>query len=72
MTKDYEMYTDFGNDAIDAIVRSARILKTDWPTVQNDLFELARKFPKDFGEATDTAVREAVYVELGFTTPFYG
>ena len=71
MSKDYGMFTDFGNDAIESIVRSARVLKMDWPTTQNELFELARKFPKDFGEATDTAVRGAVYDELGFKTPFY-
>lgn len=72
MTKDYGMYTDFGNDAIESIVTRARVLKMDWSATQNELFELARKFPKDFGEATDTDVREAVYDELGFTTPFYG
>lgn len=67
----YAMYTDFGNDAVDAIVRSAKVLKMDWPQVYAELVSLAERFPEDFGEATDTAVREVVYSKLGFDTPFY-
>ena len=67
----YAMYTEFGNDAVDAIVRSAKILKMDWPQVLQELQSLADRFPEDFGEATDTAVREVVYNKLGFDTPFY-
>lgn len=67
----YSMYTGFGNDAVDAIVRSAEILKMDWPQVLQELRSLAERFPEDFGEATDTAVREVVYNKLGFDTPFY-
>jgi hypothetical protein len=63
---DYAMFTDAGNDAVDAIVRSARILKLNWDQVCNELYDLSRRFPNDFGEATDTAVREAVYFALGF------
>ena len=65
------MYTGFGNDAVDAIVRSAKVLKLDWPQVLQELRSLADRFPEDFGEATDTAVREAVYITLGFDTDFY-
>ena len=67
----YAMYTGFGNDAVDAIVRSAKVLKMDWPQVLQELRSLAERFPEDFGEATDTAVRESVYDALGFDTPFY-
>lgn len=67
----YAMYTDFGDDAIEAIVRQARILKMSWPQVYAELQSLAKRFPEDFGEATDTAVRECVYIELGFTSDFY-
>jgi hypothetical protein len=67
----YSMYTGFGNDAVDAIVRSAKVLKMDWPQVLQELQSLADRFPEDFGEATDTAVREVVYNKLGFDTPFY-
>jgi hypothetical protein len=62
----YAMFTDAGDDAVDAIVRTARILKLSWPQVEDELRDLARRFPEDFGEATDTAVRESVYVTLGF------
>ena len=67
----YAMYTQFGNDAVDAIVRSAKILKMDWPQVYKELESLANRFPNDFAEATDTMVREMVYDKLGFTTDFY-
>ena len=67
----YSMYTEFGNDAVDAIVRSAKVLKMEWSQVLQELRDLADRFPEDFGEATDTAVRECVYAALGFKTPFY-
>lgn len=70
-TPDYAMFTDAGNDAVDAIVRTAKVLKLSWPQVYNELQSLADRFPKDFGEATDTAVREVVYTRLGFTSNFY-
>jgi hypothetical protein len=71
MDYEYGMFTDFGNDAVHAIVRQALVLNLTWPQVYEELQDLARKFPKDFGEATDTEVRERVYDTLGFRTPFY-
>ena len=68
---DYAMFTEFGNDAVAAIVRQAKALKLSWPQVYAELESLARRFPEDFGEATDTAVRECVYSALGFDTDFY-
>jgi hypothetical protein len=62
----YGMFTDFGNDAVDAIVRSAKVLKMDWTQVVAELQSLADRFPEDFGEATDTMVREMVYDKLGY------
>ena len=67
----YGMFTQFGDDAVEAIVRQARVLNLTWPQVVAELGMLARRFPEDFGEATDTAVREAVYAKLGYTTDFY-
>lgn len=67
----YAMYTEFGDDAVEAIVRSAKVLNLTWPQVLQELRSLAERFPEDFGEATDTAVRECVYDALGFDTPFY-
>lgn len=64
----YGMFTEFGDDAVDAIVRGAKTLNLSWPQVLKELEDLAERFPKDFGEATDTVVREAVYVKLGFTS----
>lgn len=61
---DYGMYTEFGNDAVDAIVRRARILNTSWTAVERDLMALSER--EDFAEAMDTAVREAVYLALDF------
>ena len=63
---DYQMFTDFGNDAVDAVVRRARISNMTWPQVLQELRDLAERFPEDFGEATDTAVREVVYAVLQF------
>lgn len=63
---DYGMFTGAGNEAVHSIVRSARILKLDWGKVYSELESLAERFPDDFGEATDTEVRERVYCVLGF------
>lgn len=63
---DYGMFTDAGNEAVHSIVRMARFLKMSWSKVHSELESLAERFPDDFGEATDTAVREAVYIALGF------
>jgi hypothetical protein len=71
MTNRYEMYTEFGDDAVDAVVRHARVLKLDWPAVYAELETLSHKFDGQFGECMDTAVRESVYDELGFKTKFY-
>lgn len=65
------MFTDFGNDAVEAIVRSAKVLNLDWPKTLAELRSLTDRFPEDFGEATDTAVRECVYTALNFDTEFY-
>ena len=69
--KNFSMYTESGNDAVAAVVREASILQYDWPTTLTALTNLAERFPEDFGEATDTAVRECVYNTLEFNSPFY-
>lgn len=61
---DYQMFTDFGNDAVDAVVRRARMLNMTWPQVLQELHTLSAN--PDFSEATDTAVREVVYSVLQF------
>ena len=60
----YAMFTDAGNQAIDGLVAVAKALELEWNEVARALEVLAEN-PK-FGEATDTAVREAVYCALEF------
>jgi hypothetical protein len=67
--KDYGMYTELGNAAVHALVVSARENKLNWPQTYRALCALGEQ--KEFGEATDTAVREYVYSALNFRTPFY-
>jgi hypothetical protein len=67
--EDYAMFTDLGNAAVHAVVVCARENKLTWPQTQRALNALAEHI--EFGEATDTAVRECVYSALGFRTPFY-
>ena len=67
--KDYAMFTELGNAAVHAVVVSARENKLTWPQTYRALYALSEQ--AEFGEATDTAVRECVYSALGFRTPFY-
>lgn len=63
----YDMFTPAGNAAVHGIVVTAESLaltSLTWEQVENALYRLAQN--PDFAEATDTAVREAVYVALGF------
>jgi len=67
--QDYAMFTELGNAAVHAVVVSARENKLTWPQTYRALCALSEQ--AEFGEATDTAVRECVYSALGFRTPFY-
>ena len=62
--KDYAMFTDLGNAAVHAIVVTARANDMTWAQVYHALCQLSRH--KEFGEATDTAVRECVYDALDY------
>ena len=66
---DYAMFTELGNAAVQAIVVAARANNLTWAQVYRALSQLSEY--KEFGEATDTAVREVVYSALNFDTPFY-
>jgi hypothetical protein len=59
---DYGMYTDAGNSAVDSIVEMARRHQLSWHTV-HDMLE-AISLEEAYEEATDTAVREAVFQTL--------
>lgn len=60
---DYAMFTDLGNAAVHALVEAARANRMTWAQTYQALSDLSR-YP-EFGEATDTAVREMVYDALG-------
>ena len=64
------MFTEEGNRVIDLLVEIARDSDMTWPQVLIALERVAGYSP-EYGEATDTAVRECVYDALGFTTTFY-
>ena len=61
-TQNYGMYTDAGNSAVDSIVEMARKHQLSWPTVVGMLEAISLE--EAYEEATDTAVREAVYQTL--------
>lgn len=62
--KDFEMFTEMGNDAVAAIVEMAKKAMLPWSTVESMLEVLSQN--ETYAEASDTAVREAVYMEMGF------
>ena len=74
----YDMFTTKGNWMVDRIVEAGRKLRmsdTDeqvWAWTLHELRKLATA--DEFGEATDTDVREQVYeaiVQKQFEVPFY-
>ncbi len=58
----YEMFTDRGNAAVHEIVEMARLVNMPWDRVQQILNDLSKI--EIYSEASDTAVREAVYLAL--------
>lgn len=60
---DYAMFTELGNAAVHALVEAARANRMTWAQTYQALCDLSRY--EEFGEATDTAVREMVYDALG-------
>ena len=66
---DFGMFSDEGNQSVADIVEFAKKRNLDWPGVLGMLQQLSRK--EEFGESTDTAVREMVYDALGFESDFY-
>jgi hypothetical protein len=61
---DYGMYTDLGNAAVHAVVVAAKVKQLTWAQTVRALRALSDN--DEFGEATDTAVREYVYHALGY------
>ena len=67
--KDFGMFTDAGNEVVADIVEIAKKHGFSWRMTQSYLCDLAKD--DRFCEATDTAVREMVYMACGFKTEFY-
>ena len=63
MNTDFEMYTDAGNQKVAQIVEQAAKRNKPFTWVEQRLEKLGDSSSK-FEEATDTAVREACYMEL--------
>jgi hypothetical protein len=59
----YGMFTDAGNDAVAQVVEMAKTTGISWNTVSAMLYAVADN-NEVYSEASDTAVREAVYLEL--------
>ena len=61
----FGMFTDAGNRAVYGVALMAKTIgEVSWSKVQKALELLAEK--EGFEEATDTEVREAVYMYVGF------
>jgi len=59
---DYGMFTDKGNAIVHGIVIAAQYKGLKWSEVYDLLSTISEI--EGYGEATDTAVREAVYCDL--------
>lgn len=71
--KEYGMFTELGNAAVNAIVVAAKANNMTWAQVYRALGALSEQ--KEFAEAMDTVVREYVYDAMGYDNtqqPFYG
>lgn len=68
----YGMFSEVGNLAVHGIVVAAVTSNLTWPQTYRCLRVLADSDYRQFGEAMDTNVREAVYNACGFTSSFYG
>lgn len=60
----YGMFTELGNRVVDGIVIVAKEQNWSWNFVNGLLTQLSNL--DEFGEATDTAVREYVYEAIGY------
>lgn len=60
----YGMFSDLGNCLVAEIVKGAKYKNLTWSEVEEMLRTISTI--KGCEEATDTVVREAVYIELGY------
>jgi hypothetical protein len=69
--KDYAMYTDQGNVVADKILELSKAAGLNWDQTYAVMRLVASQKHEEYGELTDTAVREVVYDRCKFTTDFY-
>ena len=67
----YSMFSESGDILVEGIVNAAKETNAPWPSVYNQLLKLGET--EEFGEATDTQVRDNVFDAIGYSddTPFY-
>lgn len=63
--KEFGMFTERGNAAVDALVTFAKVAELSWSETYNMMRLLADSNPEQYGEAMDTVVRESVYCAIG-------
>jgi hypothetical protein len=61
----FGMFSDAGNAMIQGVVMTAKANNLDWDQVVDVLYDIATL--NGFEEATDTAVRETVYMACDFS-----
>jgi hypothetical protein len=61
-TPDYEMFTAEGNALVNGVVQAAKVSGMQWDRVYSMLEKISEI--DGFREATDTAVRDSVWVAL--------
>jgi len=68
----FGMFTELGNKAVHTIVMRSKLLGMHWLEVYQQLADLSKV--EGCEEATDTEVREAVYMAMGFheNETYYG
>ena len=64
ISNSYGMFSEEGDKRVEAIVMSAILGKCPWRWVMNKLDHLSGGIGSEFEEASDTAVREAVWERL--------
>ena len=63
--QNFAMFSEAGDLAVGLIVETAKAKDLTWPETYRLLVDLAESDYDKFGEATDTAVREMVYMAIG-------
>lgn len=69
MVKNFAMFSDAGNMAVQSIVMAGQEHNWTWFKTLEAMRKLSQI--EEFAEAMDTAVREEVYVAMGFSDSFY-